>query len=275
MKLSKYWCAGVLAAATLSLSMLPSCQKFDDPPMDFIDSDTASLSGPLVGMWAFEGDALDSVTSTRGTATSVTYVDGVKGLAYKGATNAQIRVMPAGRLAELKSFTISQWINTTKHTGGAQAIWMLTSPTGAWGNMSLSVEGTSIPENTMQLKFYFAGQWLDFGGANRIPDMYERWVHVVFTYDAGTSKVKLYIDGSQYTLPAGWEDRVSGGNPLGEPDFSTASGFVIGAFQSHLGSPWNTPDSWMLRYTGLLDQLRIYDYPMTADEIQHLYTTKL
>lgn len=270
MKLNKLLFGSLAAALLFGISIFPSCQKFEVPPMDFKPSDTANLSGPLVRMWAFEGDALDSVTSTKGVVTNVTFVDGKTGKAFQGASNGMIRVSPAGRLADLKSFTVAHWIKTGKHTGGAQCLWMLPRTSDFWGNMFLMIEGNS-GDDLMQIKFNFAGQWLDFGGANKLANMYDRWVHLAFTYDGATSKVKMYIDGQQYTLPSGWEDRVSGGNPLGELAFKDVSGFVIGAFQQHLGSPWGNPDSWMLRYTGQLDQFRIYDYAMSAAEIAGLY----
>lgn len=272
MKLKNLLLGSLAATLLFGTTILPSCQKFDMPAMDFQDSDTANLSGPLVRMWAFEGDALDSVTSTKGVASNVTYVEGKTGQAYQGSTNGMIRVSPAGRLAELKSFTVSHWLKTGKHTGGAQSVWMLPRTSDFWGNMFLLIEGNA-GDDLMQIKFFFAGQWLDFGGGNKIPNMYDRWVHLAFTYDGATSKVKMYIDGEQYTLPAGWEDRTSGGNPLGELNFVDVQGFVIGGYQQHLGSPWGNPDSWMLRYTGQLDQFRIYNYAMSANEIAGLYNS--
>lgn len=270
MKLKKFWLGSLAATILFGATMLPSCQKFDIPPMDFKDTDTANLSGPLVRYWAFEGDALDSVTSTKGAASNASYVDGIHGKAYQGANNAQIRVTPAGRLADLKSFTVSQWIKTGKHTGGAQSVWMLPRTSDFWGNMFLLIEGNG-GDDLMQIKFFFSGQWLDFGGANKLANMYDRWVHLAFTYDGATSKVKMYLDGQPYTLPAGWEDRTSGGNPLGELSFVDVSGFVIGAFQQHIGAPWGNADGWMLRYTGQLDDLRFYNYAMSASEIAGLY----
>lgn len=253
---------------------LTSCQKFTTPPMDFKTEDTAALNGPLVTYFAFEDGSLDSVSSTKAASSNVTYVDGINGKAYKGASNATITVPAAGRLADLKSFTVSLWINTQKHTGGAQSVFMLTNTSDFWGNMFMLIEGNGGPTDSMQIKFNFDGQWLDWGGTNRWANMYGHWVHLAFTYDAQTSKVAVYRDGQKITLPAGWEDRKSGGNPLGELTLTNASKFVIGAFQQHLGAPFGNPDSWMLRYTGLLDQFRIYNIVLSDTEIAELFNKK-
>ncbi len=38
-----------------------------------------------------------------------------------------------------------------------------------------------------------------------------------------------------------------------------------------LGSPYNSPEPWMLNYTGKLDEFRIYNKALSAQEISALY----
>ena len=58
---------------------------------------------------------------------------------------------------------------------------------------------------------------------------------------------------------------------LGNLSNSDVSKFVIGGYQQHLGSPWGNPDGWMLKYTGLLDEFRIYDIALTSGQVDALY----
>ena len=42
--------------------------------------------------------------------------------------------------------------------------------------------------------------------------------------------------------------------------------------QNHLGAPFNTPEPWMLNYTGKLDEFRIYNKALSEIEINALVT---
>jgi hypothetical protein len=52
---------------------------------------------------------------------------------------------------------------------------------------------------------------------------------------------------------------------------SNVSKFIIGGYQQHLGAPWGAPDGWMLNYTGLMDEFRIYNAALTDNEVVALY----
>lgn len=261
----------------MSLGTITSCQKMERPELIIIPDDTARLNGPLQRYMAFENSTIDSIHYVEGTPTGISYAEGVNGQAYKGSATGQIEYASAGKLAEMSSFTVAFWMNTQKHTGGAQNIFMLPNTEDFWGNMFLLVEGNdNAADNSMLMKFNFAGQWIEFTGNNgldRIPDMYGKWKHVAFSYDEETSKFAAYIDGQKLNLPASATDRKSGGAPLGALNFQNVSKFVIGGFQQHIGI--RAPaDAWMLHYTGMLDQFRVYTKALTDAEINTLYTSK-
>lgn len=266
------------ASLVLILSMcFSSCQKMERPEMDIIADDSVRMNAPLQMYLPFENSVLDSAQYQKGTESNVTYVNGVRGMAYKGASNAQLQFPSALKMATMTSFTVSFWMNTEKHDGGAQCIFMLPNTEDFWGNMFMTIEGNNSPtDNTMLAKFNFVGNWVEFtgnNGLNRWPDMYGKWNHVVFTYDEVSSKFSTYINGSKLDLPANVTDRKNGSNPLGPLSFKNVSKFVIGGFQQHIGirSP---ADSWMLHYTGLLDQFRVYTRALSDTEVGTLYTTK-
>jgi hypothetical protein len=226
---------------------------------------------------AFDGTEVDSIRAMFGTPNNVTYVTGANGSgkAYKGATNAYIEYPSPSLASSLKSFSVSMWINTAKHDGGAQNVFMIPNSGDFWGNMFMLIEGNNSPtDNTMLVKFHFGGQWVEYTGANRLPDMYGAWKHLVFTYDHTTSKFNVYLNGAKLNMPASITDRKNGANPLGDSfTFKNVTKFVIGAFQQHVGIR-PPPDSWMLNYTGMLDQFRIYGKALSDGEVSSLFSSK-
>lgn len=270
----------ILALALILVAVLPSCQKMYRPPLVIIPDDTAKLNGPLQRMFWFEESPIDSIYYEKGVASNVTYVDGINGKAYKGASNAMI-VLPGGgpKVSTMTSFTVAFWINTNKHTGGAQTVFVLGRNSDFWGNLFCMIEGNGdANDNSMLVKFHFAGNWVEFTGSGsnpaRIPDMYGKWKHLAFRYDETTSKFSAFVDGVKYALSPAVEDRMRNGAPLGKLAFVDPSKLVIGGFQQHAGVFSNSPDSWMQRYTGMLDQLRIYTTPISDAEIAALFTNK-
>lgn len=268
-------------AALLSvLCLAMSCQKMDRPPFGDYKKDPAGAGGDLKLYMAFDGTEVDSIRAMFGTPKNVTYVDGINGKALKGATNGWVEYPSPSIASNLKAFSYSMWLKTEKHDGGAQNVFMIANSTDFWGNVFMLIEGNNSPtDNSMLIKFHFGdqnpgGQWVEFTNANRLPDMYGAWKHLVFTYDPGTSKFNTYLNGAKLNMPASITDRKSGANPLGSSfTYSGISKFVIGAFQQHVGIK-SPADSWMLPYTGLLDQFRIYGKALTDAEVTALYTSK-
>lgn len=267
---------GLISAIVLFV-FFSSCQKMERPEMDIVTDDTVRMNAPLQMYLPFESSVLDSAQYQKGIANNVTYVDGIRGKAYKGATDAQLQFPSAVKMANMTSFTVSFWMNTVKHDGGAQCVFMLPNTEDFWGNLFMTIEGNNNPnDNTMLAKINFAGNWVEFtgnNGLNRWPDMYGKWNHVAFSYDETSSKFAVYINGAKLALPANVSDRKNGNNPLGPLSFKNVSKFVIGGFQQHIGIR-PPADSWMLHYTGMLDQFRVHTRALSDAEINTLYTTK-
>jgi len=291
MKLNyRYWITALVIA--LSSIIFNSCTEpetedsftpGDPPPVagGFVNSNDVAPSN-LVAHFAFEGNVNDSKNAVTGGVASGTtsFVEGRKGLAYQGSANGFIGYSTPGPIATLTSFTVSLWINTNKHDGGAQGIFTLAKQDGSfWGNFFMMIEGNNSTENKMFMKLHFEKNtapfiehWIEPFGDFRPDDMYGAWRHVAWTYDAATSKAGFYVNGQKRTLPTGAEDRKAdaGGTPLGDLNFKNPTRFVIGGFQNQLGSPFNTPEPWMLTYTGKLDEFRVYNKALTAQEISAL-----
>lgn len=283
------WLAAILLTVGLTQCTKPELdddfKAGDPPPVEggFVNSDEIQAAA-LVAYFPFEGTVDDKKGGvTGGTASGITsFVEGRKGKAYQGSNNGFIGYTNPGPIAGLTSYTVSLWINTAKHDGGAQGVFTLAKQDGSfWGNFFMMIEGNNSSENKMFMKLHmekntapFVEHWIEPFGDFRPDDMYNAWRHIVWTYDAATSKAGLYVNGQKRTLPPGAEDRKAdgAGTPLGGLNFKAATRFVIGGFQNQLGAPFNSPEPWMLNYTGKLDELRIYNKVLTAQEVSALGT---
>lgn len=263
-------------ALTVAIS---SCQKEandyapQQPAIDGYVFSNEVAPESLVAHWGFEDNVKEEKSGAEGTATNTSYAVGIKGQAYKGSSTGFVayETTPGNNLKDLKSFTTTLWIKTDKHDGGAQAVFMLPRTSDFWGNMFVMIEGNNTTEDKMLIKIGYGGQWAELTGDLRITGIYGKWAHLAFSYNAGTSKFAMYVNGSALTLPAGITDRKNGSNPLGDLTLPDASKFVIGAFQQQLGAPWGAADGWMLPYTGILDELRIYNKALSPKEVGAIY----
>ena len=166
----------------------------------------------LITKFSFEDNISDSKNGiTGGVGTNVTYGNGIKGLAYKGSASSFIEYSTVGNaLVDVKSITVSMWINTNPHTGGAQSLFMLPKTTDFWGNIFSLVEGTG-PATTMLMKNHvqkdvtpsiaWSGQFIEHTGDNLLKNMFGTWKHIVWTYSGASSTYSMYIDGQKLDLP--------------------------------------------------------------------------
>lgn len=281
----------LVLASTVFVSCEDSIDKVNSPiPYEAIggyDSSDDVAATHLISKLSFDGNISDSKNGiTGGVGTNVTYGTGIKGEAYQGSSTSFIAYNNvANSVIGLKNISVSMWIKTNPHTGGAQSLFMLPKKTDFWGNIFTLIEGTG-PATTMLMKNHiqkdvtpsipWAGQFIEHGGTNLLKNMFGTWKHIVWTYNGTSSTYSIYIDGQKLDLPASISKRyasdpLTGGVGYGELANSEVSKFIIGGFQQHLGMPWGTPDGWMLNYTGLMDEFRIYDSALVDNEVAALY----
>ncbi|MGN6421052.1 MAG: LamG domain-containing protein [Pseudobacter sp.] len=256
-----------------------ACQKLDRPGMPNFPKDPDNPGGILKFYTAFENTEVDSIRANFGTQVNATFEAGVTGKAYKGSSNSYIKYPSANDFAKVTSFTISFWMKKTPHApgSGAEFVFALPTTTDIWHKSEsflLIEDGNQSTAALGAFKFMIQDQWFEFVGANRLQNVLnDQWHHLAFVYDETTSKLTTYIDGNALTgLPANLTDVKNAGNPRGKLSFKNVSGFVIGG-PSHLALN-ATPDSWMVKYTGSLDQFRIYGKALSATEITALFNSK-
>lgn len=254
-----------------------ACQKLDRPGMPDYKKDPDNPGGILKFYTAFDNTEVDSIKANFGTAKNATYVDGVTGKAYKGASNAYITYPSANEFAQATSFTISFWMKKTPHASGAEFVFALPTTSGIWHKSEcflLIEDANQSSAALMAAKFMIQDQWFEFTGDQRLKNILnDQWHHLAFTYDETSSKLTTYIDGNALTgLPERLTDVKKAGAPRGKLSFDKVSGFVIGGPAARALNA--TPDDWMASYTGSLDQFRIYNKAMNAAEITALYNSK-
>jgi hypothetical protein len=124
-----------------------------------------------------------------------------------------------------------------------------------------------------------------------------KWTHVVVTYDAFHSTVNVYENGAvvpvsgPYTNYPGYvglelfqsdpggpagspNSNPNGAKPWGDLSFKNVSGICLGGWGVNTSPLLSVGRSepWMGHYTGAMERLRIYNTPLSAEEVKSLYT---
>jgi arabinan endo-1,5-alpha-L-arabinosidase len=202
----------------------------------------------LVAHYPFEGELTDStgnfdtgtVTGNRinNTGGTISYAGGVVGDAavFNGASGIRL---PNGLILG-HEYSVALWLNpeqlttytTTFFGAGDSNHWVSLLPKGHGG----------VSNNTM---VWSAGStWYDAGTGLQIST--DEWVHLAFTVDNGT--ITIYVNGEQKFTGTGFPNTFT----------TTDSVFSLGV------NWWDTP------YKGLMDELRIYQGALSAEEISDL-----
>jgi len=181
-------------------------------------------------------DAMGNHNLTNNNSVGYNSIDTVKGTgsASFNGTNQFLSKSPAFNLNS-KDFSICGWFKRTENGRNDMFLQLGTGATNALLHLAITTE------NKLQFAFYAndlisTSSYLDAG----------YWVHLVFTYKTGTRIRKIYRNGIQVA------------NDTSTGELLTDNLFRLGT--------WPTA-----YYKGLMDDFRIYEYELTATEIQELY----
>ncbi|MFD0763459.1 LamG-like jellyroll fold domain-containing protein [Mucilaginibacter lutimaris] len=259
----------ILMAALVGVG-LSSCQKKFDPstyapPLD-INGYTAAnqvAKESLVGYWAFDGGLVDSVSNTQGTATGTTFAGGVKRDAMQGALNSYVLAAPSAAVSGLKSFTLTEWVNTPPPSVGIIPLFSLANKAGFWGNIEIFFENGSTNDNGLLRFHLFNGTDDKALEVNGVKNLFNKFVNIAFSYDEKTSICKVYVNGSRV---------FNGAFPgvTGPLNFKNQGNIVFGAPQ-FMTTPSQTSthgaEGWASFLPGKLDEVRIYNKALTDIEV--------
>ncbi len=230
----------------------------------------------LVGYWSFDTDLSNNVTGTAATNAGTTFVNGFEGKAVSMnvANKSYITIAPTAALTTgLSSFTISFWVNPTfvdadgnGSIDGILGLVNLSNTTGFWGNLDWFVENGSNNNAAKIVVHLTSGAkdtWINKSG---IKGLFGSWSNHTLTYDANTSKLTYYMNGS-VIIPATTV-------PWTGPVTFTGSGpWVLGCVQFQTNPSLTSAtgrQDWASYLTGSMDELRIYNTALTPTEVNAL-----
>jgi curved DNA-binding protein CbpA len=209
----------------------------------------AQRSEGLVAEWHFEGDAKDSSGNRNDGANGATFVEGRFGKALDLNERNNYIAIPNSQSLNPTQITVETWVKFNR-----------LSPIGHWDNQFLIAKGNDrtrgsyyLSQNHDQFHFYI--------GANGIDQVYShtssqnletnRWYHVTGTYDG--LNIIIYVNG------------VLQGK--------TSANVTIGNSESLYFGYQKLPQ-WEYYLDGSLDDVRIYNRALSAEEIKASYEGK-
>lgn len=195
-------------------------------------------------LYRLEGNALDESGNYNGTATGVTYGNGLYGRCgvFNGTTSNITTSVPAIG----NDFSISVWIKTNQ---------LSPSPFSAITNGSSATNPYSYtlyqyPNGAINFQdSHSSGSALVT--ANNIITSTSSWYHIVVT-KVGTAR-KIYVNGA-----------LIASDNAGTSTVAQPSGIMIGKYYNQSVTPYT--------FNGLIDQLRFFNKELTLTEVQKLYT---
>ncbi len=207
------------------------------------------LPSGLVALWSGEGDGTDSVGVNNAVLTEVTFAEGKDGQAFSfNGASSHIEI-PDNQILDVgagEGFTVAAWIKPSKVNGIYNVI--------EWNNYLCAFEIGQYPSDRGVLisSVFDSNQnnhFLRSAPGIIIANVFQ---HIALTYDKASGIGTLYVNG---TIVA--QSQLGSFVPL------TKGGLRIGY------RPGN-PGDWTYNrfYTGLMDELAIYNRALSASEIQ-------
>jgi hypothetical protein len=289
----------MLTVAVAALVMA-SCQKIKRPELGEYIKDANPPGGPLKFYVAFDGtstdplrNAVDSMRANFASSNPLTFVPGISGRAIQGASTKDkaVKYASPNDFADATSFTVSYWLKHVPQTDGEPEFHFSLPSKDYWHSSALFLlvekagpDAGNSTASQMACTFAVQDKWVEFRGANRLPNVLNgNWHHLVFTYDETTSKVTAYVDG--VAVPYTGTGNIAGGaaTPMGKANFwnsarDNLNSFVIGGWNKHVGGLADgfkgAQDPWIHSYSGAMDQFRLYSKALTATEVTALFNSK-
>jgi hypothetical protein len=289
-----------IMAASLGFFGLVSCSKKSSGgggPKDttvvllggYASSDSVATSS-LLAYWPMNGNVNDVKGGIAGTGVNVSYVTGIRGQAYQGDTNAYASFTPSAAMTGLQSFSLSVWywqaaqpVDSPSNT--PQGLFFLADANGADPLIILENEhyaplsGDSLRFHA-GLTFTAATAYKGFTMETFDTAAIGKWVHLVMTYNGGTSTYVIYQNAQPMTNQSAYGfltstvllDGPTGSTPQGNINWAatpavegTIGTWAPGVYgvSSTLGSNGN--------WTGKIDELRLFNKALTQTEVSGLF----
>ncbi len=267
----------------LALCMVAfSCQKTERPALGDYPKDANPPGGPLKFYAAFDGtsttnsllNAVDSIRANFPSTNPLKSGPGISGMAIQGDGTDYIKYANANDfISTAGSFTIAFWEKRNGIPKGNSAFFFVfASSNGYWADCSmlgLFDWGTNNDSCVLKIDCIDSKvtdnwfQWLGPTAVHGIMD--NNWHHLAFVYDATSSVMTLYVDGTANPNTQSWP-----GHGAANMDINKITEFDIGGNSQIPNLGWG--QNWE---TGnYLDQFRLYGTALSASDVKTLYTNK-
>lgn len=221
----------------------------------------------LIAYWPFNGSLTDSISNNTGTASGTSFANGVKGQAFQGSLTGYATCASSPALAALQSFTISVWVNTTPPTTGLLDFFTLANTNEFWGNIEMFFDNGS-DNSDAHVRIHLSQNGNDNTFAAEVPNCFNAWVNLIFSYNS-SGTCTLYVNGNSAATG-------TAGSLTGPLVFQNVGDVVFGCSQFMTTPAENlaaggTNQPWAAYLPGKIDQVRVYNKVLTADEASALY----
>jgi hypothetical protein len=217
---------------------------------------------------------INNIEPTR-VGEGVAYEKGRRGQAYKGAPKNEL-VYDAAKIpaiAGLKDFSFACWF---KHQAVPQSsaptpyFFGLTNTEDFWGQLAFVLDrGGADNTDSLAVKVAINGDmWAEYGLQSVFPA--NRWIHVVASFKqvADTLQtIDMYVNG----VPVEELHRDFISRPA--TDFSRTTMVLFGQWRQKALE--GATDEWMGDMDGDLDEVRLYNTALTAEEAKALYDAEI
>jgi hypothetical protein len=290
MKKVSFWLLTAVAVAGMATALVSCGDDNDGTTIDESKVDPSTIaSANLIAHFPFEGDGKDVVgnlTPSNAATSTVTFITGMRGKSYKGSNDLTkgflLYTLPStSKLKNLQGFSYSVWLKMVREVVPQPMVFQLDGVTDwVWGNLSLRQDRDSKPDTTELVTIFFkedAVAWKNqFAGGSFVSPV-ERWVHFIATYNGTTSEYHTYLNGAELTGEGSinkWQEDPeanASAAPLGNLKFVEANILSIGAWVERAKGLSLLEDEWAGNYLGQIDEFRIYDKGLSAEEAKALY----
>lgn len=220
-------------------------------------SPSTTLDDGLVGHWTFDGADMTSTTAldksgngNTGTLTNMATSSRVAGALGQGllfdGVDDRIAVSDNSTL-DLTSVTLSAWVYKTARAGcgGRDSIISKGDQGAGLHNYELLIADDCSIES---LSFrYYNGGWAGTGDSTSLS--LNRWYHLVASYNDSADRIDFYIDGV----------------------LRSSATTTLSLLTNNQSLSIGARDSINNRFHGKIDDVRIYNRALSADEIHQLY----
>lgn len=288
---NKFGMPGVMLATLLmSALMTSSCKKDDDDGGNNngkTDPNTIATSN-LIAFFPLETEGEDveysgNMLTFNQAVGATSFVTARRGNGYQGSDSEaylEYDIASGSQLKTLEEVTVSCWIKTHHPLGGAAKILTINGGDPFMGAMALLQESAPAGDS-VDIKFYiydsespdWKGQDIRIQSARFTNDL---WFHLVALYNKTTSSMELYSNG----VLVATQIKYAGPDP-GEGDQPLLGPIKLGQDMTklHIGT-WvqqiaGAPEAFMKYYPGTVDEIRIFNKALSADEINDLYEAEV